>query len=206
MNIGIDIDGVLTNDDEYILSCTSKYCYENNINGFIEPYRYEYRKLNWNQEQIDNYRNKYFDEYVDNEPIRKFASEVIKKLREDGHKVFIITGRYKSHDDTPDGENMRERIKKWLAKNGVIYDKVVFAKVPKIRELQENEIDLMIEDSPTTIPAIKDIVKVFCFDTRYNRNLQCNNMTRVFSWYDIYMKILEISNNEGKIYEKIDCI
>lgn len=42
----------------------------------------------------------------------------------------------------------------------------------------------MIEDSPTTISIIKYIVKVFCFDTRYNRDLQCNNMTRVFSWYD----------------------
>lgn len=30
MNIGIDIDGVLTNDDDYILDFTSKYCYENN--------------------------------------------------------------------------------------------------------------------------------------------------------------------------------
>lgn len=26
MNIGIDIDGVLTNDDDYILDFTSKYC------------------------------------------------------------------------------------------------------------------------------------------------------------------------------------
>lgn len=192
MNIGIDIDGVLTNDDEYILSCTSKYCYENNMKGFIEPYKYEYRKLDWNEQIIDDYRSKYFDEYVDNEPVRKFASEVIKKLREDGHKVFIITGRYKSHDDTIDGENMRERIKNWLRKNEIAYDKLIFAKVPKIKELKENKIDLMIEDSPTTIPVIKDIVKVFCFDTRYNQELNFDNMTRVFSWYDIYMKINEM--------------
>lgn len=42
MRIGIDIDGVLTNDDEYILDCTSKYCYENNLEGFIDPYNYFY--------------------------------------------------------------------------------------------------------------------------------------------------------------------
>lgn len=193
MNIGIDIDGVLTNDDEYILSCTSKYCYENNIQGFIEPYKYEYNKLNWNQELLDDYRSKYFDEYVDKEPVRKFASEVIKKLKEDGHKIFIITGRHKSYDETADGENMRLRIKTWLDKNEIVYDKLIFARVPKIKELQENKIDLMIEDSPTTIQVIKDIVKVLCYDTRYNTNLKCDNMTRVFSWYDIYMKINEIN-------------
>lgn len=194
MRIGIDIDGVLTNDDEYILSCTSKYCYENNIKGFVAPYKYEYNKLDWNQELIDDYRDKYFDEYVDNEPIRKFANEVIKKLKEDGHEIFIITGRYKSHDDTEDGKNMRTRIKNWLEKNEIKYDKLIFAKVPKIKELKENNIDLMIEDSTTTISAIKDIVKVFCFDTRYNQELKFDKVTRVFSWYDIYMKISQIRN------------
>lgn len=193
MNIGIDIDGVLTNDDEYILSCTSKYCYENNIQGFIEPYKYEYNKLNWNQELLDDYRSKYFDEYVDKEPVRKFASEVIKKLKEDGHKIFIITGRHQTYNETPEGENMRLRVKTWLDKNEIVYDKLIFARVPKIKELQENKIDLMIEDSPTTIQVIKDTVKVLCYDTRYNTNLKCDNMTRVFSWYDIYMKINELN-------------
>lgn len=192
MRIGIDIDGVLTNDDEYILSCTSKYCYENNLNGFVEPYEYEYRKLDWNQQILDDYRIKYFDEYVDNEPARKFASEVINKLKNDGHEVFIITGRYKSYDNTLDGENMRLRIKNWLKKNKIEYDKLIFAKVPKIKELKENKIDLMIEDSPSTIHIIKDIVKVFCFDTRYNQELNLDNVTRVFSWYDIYMKVNEM--------------
>lgn len=194
MKIGIDIDGVLTNEDEYILSCTSKYCYDNNLKGITNPYNYEYNKLDWNQETIDDYRSIYFDEYVNNYPIRIFASEVIKKLKNDGHQIFIITGRNKSYEDTPDGEKMRIKVKKWLEKHDVIYDKLIFAKVPKINELKENEIDLMIEDSPSTIPLIKDIVKVFCFDARYNQCVNFDNVTRVFSWYDIYMKILEISD------------
>lgn len=46
MNIGIDIDGVLTNDDDYILDFTSKYCYEHGLKGFDNANLYEYRKLN----------------------------------------------------------------------------------------------------------------------------------------------------------------
>ena len=34
MNIGIDIDGVLTNDDDYIMDTTSKYVFENKLEGF----------------------------------------------------------------------------------------------------------------------------------------------------------------------------
>ena len=192
MNIGIDIDGVLTDDDEYILSSTSKYCYENNIEGFTNPYNYEYNKLNWTQEIIDSYRSKYFEEYVDNEPPRKFASEVIKKLKNDGHKIFIITARYRSLDNTEAGEDMRFRIKRWLDKNEIVYDKLLFAETPKLKEINENKIDIMIEDSPTTIPDIVGATKVFCFDARYNQNLKFNNMIRVFSWYDIYRKVKEL--------------
>lgn len=34
MRIGIDIDGILTNDDNNILDFTSKYCYEHNLKEF----------------------------------------------------------------------------------------------------------------------------------------------------------------------------
>lgn len=36
---------------------------------------------------------------------------------------------------------------------------------------------------------ILDCVSKFCYDCRYNRDLNCKNMIRVFSWYDIYRKI-----------------
>lgn len=193
MNIGIDIDGVLTNDDDYILACTSKFCFENNMEGIVEPYKYEYDKLNWNEEILNNYRSKYYDEYLHNEPIRKFASEVIEKLKEDGHNIYIITARYKTCDNTEDSEIMREKTRNWLIQNKIKYDKLIFENVPKIKALKENNIDLMIEDSPITIQAIKNVVKnIFCFDTRYNQEIKFDNLTRVFSWYDIYREIKNI--------------
>lgn len=58
----------------------------------------------------------------------------------------------------------------------------------------ENKIDIMIEDSPTTVNELVKIVKVLYYDTRYNRNIENENIIRVYSWYDIYMKINEIKN------------
>lgn len=41
MNIGIDIDGVLTNDDDYVLDYTIKYCCKNNLKSFDNANLYE---------------------------------------------------------------------------------------------------------------------------------------------------------------------
>lgn len=193
MNIGIDIDGVLTNDDDYILDYASKYCYENNLKGFDNANLYEYRKLNWNDDIINDYRNKYFLNYIKNEPARKFASEVIKKLREDGNKVFIISARYKTAENGKIGnENIRECTLQWLKDNKIEYDKIIFTKPPKVNEILENKIDLMIEDSPTTIGELVKVANVLYYDTRYNKNIEHENITRVYSWYDIYIKIKEL--------------
>lgn len=50
----------------------------------------------------------------------------------------------------------------------------------------------MIEDSPTAINELIKVVKVLYYDTRYNRDIKHENIIRVYSWYDIYMKINEI--------------
>ncbi len=64
MNIGIDKDGVLTNDDDYILDFTSKYCYKHNLKGLDNANLYEYRKLDWDENTISYYRKEYFLNYV----------------------------------------------------------------------------------------------------------------------------------------------
>lgn len=195
MNIGIDIDGVLTNDDDYILDFASKYCYENNLEGFKDANLYEYRKLDWDKNTINNYRKKYFLNYIKNEPARRFSSEIIKKLREDGNKIFIISARYKTAENgNIDNENIKECTLNWLRKNKIEYDKIIFTKPPKTKEIIENKIDIMIEDSPTTIKELVKVVKVLYYDTRYNRNIEYENMIRVYSWYDVYMKIKEMED------------
>ena len=124
MNIGIDIDGVLTNDDEYLLDFTSKYCYENNLSGFLDANLYEYSKYDWDEDTINDYRKKYFVNYCKNVPARRFASEVIKKLRKDGHKIFIITGRHKTaREINAESMNFDKRQNKTRIEKASVYSK-----------------------------------------------------------------------------------
>lgn len=191
MNIGIDIDGVLVDDDTYRLDTITKYCYENNLPDLDDPYRYE-SKCNWSKDIKEDYRQKYYFEYVRNMPSRNFAAEVIKKLHDEGNKIIIITGRYKTQEDSSIGSKMRKDTEEWLDKNNIIYDEICYVYCPKIKEIKEKNIDIMIDDNPEILPEMAKITKVLCFDNRYNRDLICNNVTRVFSWYDIYRKIKQM--------------
>ena len=123
---------------------------------------------------------------------RTFASEVIKKLHDEGNKIIIITARYKTQERSSIGEQMRKDTVDWLNKNNIIYYEICYAHCPKTKEIKEKNIDLMIDDSPKIIPEIVKVTRVLCFDNRYNRDLIYNNMTRVFSWFDIYRKIKQV--------------
>jgi hypothetical protein len=132
---------------------------------------------------------------VKNVPARKFASEVIQKLHNEGNKIIIITGRYKTKEDSDIGRQMRNDTVSWLNKNKIVYDEICYAHCPKIKEVKENNIDVMIDDSPDILVEISKITKTLCFDNRYNRDLDYNNMIRVFSWYDIYRTISNMPKN-----------
>lgn len=86
-------------------------------------------------------------------------------------------------------EKMKKIVVKWLKKYKIVYDKLVFNIGSKLDALRDNKIDIMIEDNPRVIKEIVREFKVFCFDERYNQDLRDKNLTRVYSWYDIYDKL-----------------
>ena len=118
----------------------------------------------------------------------EFIKKSIKKLKEEGNHIYIITSRHNTTKNTEEGEKTRRIVRKWLKDNDILYDELYFSQ-DKTREIDALKIDIMIEDSPDTIPTFVKHTHVFCYDCRYNQNLNLENMTRVFSWYDIYRKI-----------------
>lgn len=193
MRIGVDIDGVLTDLEQFSIDYFSKYCVENNINFNIGTSDYYISKtFNIGIEKEDDFWNKYLESYATNEKARPFASEIIKKLKQDGHEIYIITARWLTNREDEIGDKMREIVKKWLAENEIIYDKLIFSKAlneEKSQEILENKIDLMIEDSPNNINELSNIIPIICYDAGYNKNCVGDKITRCYSWYDIYAKI-----------------
>lgn len=190
MRIGIDIDGVLTDLEQYQLDCGSKYMIEHYNKEIKNGNGYEIADIfDIDSKTDDSFWTEYLPLYATEEPARKYTDEVTDKLHKDGNEIYIITARYLTDKDNKQGHQMREVVKKWLKDNRIYYDKLIFSPEDKLNICKENNIDLMIEDKVDNINKISQIIPVICFNAGYNKECDGNNIIRCYSWYDIYNKI-----------------
>lgn len=158
----------------------------------------------WDKETDLNFWRENIFDYAKNNPVIPGASENIKKLREDGHEIFIITARwltamdakiYVDQEAKETGERMRNVVKAWLAKNNIIYDHIIFSGENKEMSILENHIDVMIEDSPSNLMQLSKLTKMICMDWPYNRNIKNDSIKRCYHWNEIYQAICEMNKN-----------
>ena len=189
MRIGIDIDGVLTDLARFVSDYGIKFCHENNIEYKIkDDSYYESEALGISLENAEKFWNKYLPYYATEYKPRKFASEVIKKLKEN-NEIYIITARNEEGLPKEVYGKMQELVKRWLTENNIEYDKLIFTVGSKLPYCLENAIDIMVEDSPRNLIEISTKIPVLCFDNSYNKKVEGENITRVYSWYDVLQKI-----------------
>lgn len=197
MRIGIDIDGVLTDIEQWQLDYGSKFYFEKYNKPIINNKGYETMDIfNVPTEYDDEFWIKYFKDYSVNIDVRPFAAEVIKRLKMDGNEIYIITARgsHLSHStDVMSVSENQEIVLEWLKKNNIYYDKIIFSPEDKLDICQDNNIDIMIEDKPKNINNISTKIPVICFNAGYNEECNGNNIIRCYSWYDIYYKIKNIN-------------
>ncbi len=189
MRIGIDIDGVLTNIEQFSLDYFTKYCVEHNIDYKIGKPCYELNEIfNVDEKITDDFWTEFIFYYAENEKPRVFAKEVIDELKKSGHEIYILTARWLTNKNDELGKKMRQTVETWLKKNNIYYDKLIFSKADmekKVDEIREYKIDLMIEDNPSNIKELAELTKIICYNTTYNLECRGKNITRCYSWYDI---------------------
>ena len=200
MNIGIDVDGVLTDIQSFNLKhappffkakfnrdvadiAANDIC---DVFGCGEDERYAYWK-------------KYLLRNVILESARKDAKKIIRKLHADGHTIFIITKRVFTCQDDFMGKLMRFLLRNWLCRNGIKYHEIVFCDNDiadsKRTACIEKQIDIMIDDEPININAIAPIAKAICYDTTYNQDCEGENVFRAQDWDEVYEFINDITAN-----------
>lgn len=187
MRIGIDIDGVLTDVERFQLDYGSKFFASYN-KFVINPNGYEpYEEFGVTVELADKFWDEYYFYYLQNYPVRDFASEIIKKISNESNEVYIITARH--GEERISTEEIQSITKKWLEENGIIYDKLIFSPEDKLETCLNNKIDIMVEDKPANINKISTKIPVVCFHSEYNKNCYGDNIYTAYSWYDVYHKI-----------------
>ena len=199
MIIGIDVDGVICPYNDFKNDYGTKLAYELGTNYSLKnPKGYEiFEKF----ESDENFEKAFLETYEEVRlhcPAIQFASEVIKKLKEDGHTIYIITARNNNSSYVPSkmASFVEDFTIDWLKKNDIIYDKIFFAPWKKDIICSENNVDVLIEDAVSNIEAVSKVTNVIIFDAPYNDIPEFENLPRAYTWYDIYNKINNLKIKE----------
>ena len=112
MNIGIDLDGVLTNFNDFCMNYGTKYASEIGNGRIINPKGYESIEIfSWSEQTDNDFWENYKAKYAIEEKPRPFAKEVIDKLKNDGHNIYIITARASEFQDVEFKKKMEDLVR-----------------------------------------------------------------------------------------------
>ena len=185
MNIGIDIDNVISNFDEELLKEYIKHDKELRNSGIINQNAKYIRNdmFDWSEEEDNIFYKENIERIAKNLKVIEGVKEYIDKLKKDGHNIYIITGR--DNGEYSDPYNMT---KEWLQENNIYYDKLIFTdaydKSQKSKECIKNNVEIMIDDSVSICKnCVESGITTLIMDKPYNRE---ENITRVKNWKEIY--------------------
>ena len=192
MKIGIDIDDTLSNIKEQINIQAFNYALKLNKSvSFYNGKIFNYENLYRNIYKLDDNEIKYFisniHEEITNMAVpREGAIEVIQKLKNESHQIYIITSRsFKYHNDP------YMLSKKWLDKNGIKYDKLIVNADNKLDICKNENIDIFIDDLVKNCVLLKDngiyAININDYDEKNNEIFYADN------WYKIYEIIYQLS-------------
>lgn len=192
MKIGIDIDNVISNFNDTLLTEYLLHDKELRNSGIINKNADYIRKgmFDWNEDEEINFYKNNIERIAKKLGVIEGAKEYIDKLHDDGHIICIITGR--NNGEYTDPYNMT---KKWLEDNNIYYDNLIltdaYDKCAKTKQCLKHNIDIMIDDSVHICSdCIENGITTILMDTPYNRY---SNIQRVKSWKEFYRYV---SNNK----------
>ena len=195
MELGIDIDNVISNFDEMLLETYLIHDKELRNTGIINPNAKYIRTgmFDWsNEEELSFYKDN-IECIAKKLKVKEKAKEYIDRLHSDGHLIYIITGRDNGEYSEP--YNMT---KKWLDENNIYYDNLILTDAydmhAKSLECLKNDIDIMIDDSVRICSdLITSGITTILMDTPYNRKI---NIKRVKNWEEFYEFVYSYKENK----------
>ena len=188
MKIGIDIDGCINNQEDFTINYGMKYIVENNLSYRIVDINQgdSCKVFDWDEKTAHAFWEEY-RQILARKDIRVHCSEVIRKLKDEGNEIFIITARYNGDGwwDSKSRDKVEKITKKYLKKQKIKYHRLIFSE-NKQQVIKDNNIDVMIEDNIKYITEISKIAPVIIMHTRENSSLAMPDTYRAYCWWDVY--------------------
>lgn len=188
MNIGIDIDNTLTEIQEELNKAAYDYAIKlgkniNNAENQLEDIKnngdaYK-KKFEFTYDELKYFLKDIQEEITNKAEPRLDVVEVIKKLKKNGHKIFIVTARDSEFHDDP-----YLLSKDWLDKNNIEYDRLIVNAREKAIVCKQENIELFIDDQLNNCLEISRAgIKVIRITDDENSNDQITNLS---NWQEIY--------------------
>lgn len=199
MRIGVDIDNVLSNFNDELLREYIIHDKEINGNGIVNKDEYITKMFNWKDEAEKKFYKENIERIAVNLKPIKNCAKYIRKLKEIGCEIYIITGR--DNGDYSDPYNMTVN---WLKKYNIYYDEIFLVDVKnshsKTEVCLENNISIMIDDSKRMcLDASNHGITTFIMDTPYNKDV--DGIIRVHTWKEIFEKVKKYNSRINVILD-----
>lgn len=181
-NIGLDLDGVLTEHDKFQL--------EKGLIYFCKKYKkipsevikdihgYDVTEIfGCSEYERFFFWGRYIWEYCSIHPPRLGASEVTEKWMNEGRNITIITGRKEAREFCFVSLFLTLLTRYWLYRQKIFFHKIIFCSDSK-SEFEKKEIceklhiDLMAEDRVNVLNALKTTCKLVSFYNNWNKESQ----------------------------------
>ena len=194
MNIGIDLDDTIAETADSFLKYAKKFNKDRKINYKIKQKEWDFDKaFGWNEQHIQDFIQEYLEElFIELEP-KKDAVEIIKKLKEEGNQIIIITARSVDHV-----KNVKKKNERWLKKHNINFDKLETDAKNKAIKCEENSIDIFIDDGVYHCESVYNELKipVLLMDSIYNKGYKNKAIKRVYNWQEIDEEINRIKGEK----------
>jgi uncharacterized HAD superfamily protein len=177
MNLGFDIDGVISNfvktfcdvvEQKYNVKLKESEIYCHDLNLVLGITKKE--------------RNELIMETLKKDlALNNGAKEILEKLLLEGHKIYLLTARFGS---------TKEITKSWLKKNGIPYTELLQLKEGEKSNAKIN-LDLIVEDCLEDALEWSPKAKiVLVYDHPWNKTLNVKGLiNRVYTWEEIYQEV-----------------
>lgn len=184
MNIGIDIDDVITNTSGMFKEYFEKYGKEYFEESEMEDNLKYIMRGNFVNDKIKKFMLRYITEMLEKVAIKENVIEVLTRLKENGNNIILITTR-----GSRIFNGAEEMTKLYLKENKIPYDNIIFNAYDKYLSIKENKINLMVDDSVEICESLNSKgVKVYLFTTDVNKDDK-TNIQRISDWIDLEDKI-----------------
>lgn len=190
MKIGVDLDGVVFDTEKEFRVYSELYdMLELKRNSKIDNKALRFQeRFNWTEEETMEFLKKYHNQIVIEASYLPGAKRILKRLKEEGHELIIITARggiNKAMIPITEGRLKQEEMD--------IFDKYYWATENKEQICKKEKIDIMIDDFDKNCHKIsQEKIKVIYLKDAPSNELKENAYLKIcYNWGEIYRYIKE---------------